>query len=242
MLKLLISAAAGALIALPSMAATLTFGGTVTANDGQITSHSGAVSYGFSGVIPTGIVRSGDFASGSGSERGVRLAPDGDTGKYGFLQFRNGRGGFSFSAPAGQQVNYIGFDLGSVDAYDYFTFRDAAGHPITITSDGTTLGTEINGEQIAVADGISATTLLTNPPSLFVNFAFAANENVASVFVRQTNTAVELDNLAFATTAAASTGGPGPVGPPWLNVDAPGGTAIVAFGLIAVAGARRRRA
>lgn len=250
MLKLLSATAMLAVATGSAMAATLTLGGVDLGKDksgtfqGTSTSQSGTILEDFSGNKVHSVHISGAIGLASNSLAGVRLEPKNDTSGYLYLRTQNGSGDINIVVPRGQRIDYLGFYIGSVDPYDFFSFVDANNVAIPISFGATAPKTTISGTDIAVtAGGHTPDDLLNSStiPSLYVNIAFSPGEQVSSIHLNQSDFGIELDNLTYRYAPNAAVIASRVRGPAALAVDAPGGTALAGLGLGALAFDRRRR-
>lgn len=189
---LLASADAGAVV--------LSIGGTSDATLGMVTSHTGInASYGFdlgncAATPATDLGNGGSYRQDDAVITNVRRNPTGDSSCFGSVGFGSVQAGF----PNLKNLSYFGFYWGSVDDYNQFQLVRSNGSPLTITySDGTNTfsNTVLSGADLRSLFGLSDTGGIA--PSVFVNFAFADTESVATFrFGSIINTAFEFDNLA----------------------------------------------
>ena len=243
------------LAATPASAVVLTLGGIDRGLDqagtaqGISSAQTGPVLLDdFTGNHTTGVAATG-FGFGNTNVLFRHREPLLDTSSYAWLNGATGKGTISFLVPTGQRIDYIGFYLGSVDSYNFISFLDKAGHSLAVNFGISNFGTEINGTQIAVtAGGHAASDLLSSAtiPSIYVNFAFASNEQVAKIVFRQTNYATEIDNLTWryaqapAILAAHAAMRFAALRASALTVDAPTTSALLALGFAGLIGLRRR--
>jgi len=132
----------------------------------------------------------------------------------------------TFVVPAGMRLKYLGFYWGSIDEYNSVAFFDAetGGNAVPVTGFGNAVG----GRQLW------SQTAAPQYGDAYVNFDFAANENVRRFEIGSTNRAFEFDNLAaiFEPLAAVRS---------VRAVDAPPSLALLAVGMGLLGVKARRR-
>jgi hypothetical protein len=140
----------------------------------------------------------GDFLLGAGTVFHRRLAPDQNAGCY--LSVGNNRivssSRFTLpTAPLGQRIDYIGLYVGSPDPYNFISFLDGNGTPISLGS----YGAELDGTEITTVPGGPSPVALPNPvASTFLEFFFAAADTQpVRIQFRSENYALEVDNISW---------------------------------------------
>ena len=123
---------------------------------------------------------------------------------------------------AGSMVDYLGVYYGSVDTYNEIRFFDANGnliHGSGALSDGILSGTEV----LNAMSGSSGNQSSANS-NVYVNLSFGANDHFSSFAFYTTGVAFEIDNVVTHIS----------------QVPEPASLALVALGLLGLAGLRRR--
>jgi PEP-CTERM motif len=216
---------AAALIAsLPSMAATINYGG-VPANGGGFTTAltgPGVTTETFNGTtgncgVTTGITVTGNYHLVTGSQVGYYAAPAGDTTCYLSIP-QNGSNGTATVAPLSlitpnKKLTYFGLYWGSIDNYNLIEFYN-----------NNTLVTTVTGAQALAANAVPGNQA-SGGSNRYVNIYFSPNEIVNKIKFVSNGVAFELDNVAFQTVATPE----------------PASLALFGGALLAGAAMRRRR-
>jgi hypothetical protein len=180
----------------------------------------------FNGALPAGVTLSGSYSLQTGLLSGLAAPPAGNTSRY--LAVPNANAGPSHGTAvidfsgflATQSITALSFYWGSIDTYNSLRFLDASGNALAITGVGTVLtgshvGPPANGDQ-----GASATNRR-------VFFDLSSTPTFAKLELTSNGRAFEIDDIAVASA----------------TVPEPGTYALMAAGLLGLAGvARRRRA
>jgi hypothetical protein len=180
-----------AALSVSASAAVITVGGTAVAGEGLKSSEVGATTVEFN-LTPTnpnytedGVTYSG-LSAGSittGSVSGQCAAPPNDTSAY--LCVGPNRNS-PVTATFASLVNYFGFYVGSIDAYNSLEFFNGATKVLTLT-----------GTEIATRSGIAANG--NQSLGFYINiYASNNSEQFNKVVLISTQNALETDNHAFA--------------------------------------------
>jgi len=150
-------------------------------------------------------------------------------------------GMFLYSLPIG--TIYLGFYWGSPDIYNYFRVYDGNYNRLNFTGpNGDDWGDTVDGAELIAASGIAA------PASVYVNFLFDFLEDVSFIGFGSSNWAFEFDNLVTGDSSpfilADSSSGNRTLAAvdPAQVVPAPAALGLFGLGVIALSGARRRKA
>ncbi len=175
-------------LACPAYAVTINTGGSSVANQGLFSLVSQSVTFDFnSSILPSayGITYTGAASNlVTGNISGVTAAPPNDTSAY--LTIGPNRGS-SVTITSTYVLDYLGFYVGSLDAFNYIDLYM-----------GNTLVSALTGTQIATIGGFSANG--DQGKGIYVNiYASSSAEQFDRIVMRSTSNALESDNHAFRT-------------------------------------------
>lgn len=173
-------------LACPVFAVSVNTGGSIVPNEGLFTLVSQSITFNFNnGLLPSanGITYTGAATNVvTGNISGVSAAPPNDTSAY--LTIGPGRGS-SVTITSAYVLDYLGFYVGSLDAYNYIDLYL-----------GNTLVAALTGTQIATIGGFPANG--DQGRGIYVNiYASSSAEFFNRIVMRSTSNALESDNHAY---------------------------------------------